>query len=178
MAGYTGAAFDQEAGEGKLGIREMWNKTFDVNVSGAYVVTDVFMPLLLQSADPRLLFLTSGLSSLSRTSEKFYPLSEPPPAGWPKKVPRSSIAYRSVKAGLNMLMVNLNFYLTEDRVKVWAVSPGFLATGLLGVGAEALRQAGAGDPSVGGNFIKDIVEGKRDADVGKVVYNDGTNQPW
>ena len=173
---YAGASFDLEANEGKMGIREMWNKTFDVNVTGAYVMTDAFMPLLLRSADPRLLFVTSGLSSLSRTSEHYYPLTAPPLAGWPKRLPHT--AYRSVKTGLNMLMVNLNYYLTEDHVKVWAVSPGFLATGLMGVGPEALRQMGAGDPPIGGIFIKDVVEGKRDADVGKVVYNDGTNQPW
>jgi hypothetical protein len=28
---------------------------------------------------------------------------------------------------------------------------------------------GALDPSEGGNFIKDVVEGKRDGDVGKVI---------
>jgi hypothetical protein len=30
---------------------------------------------------------------------------------------------------------------------------------------------------VGGGFIKDVVEGKRDADVGKVINKDGV-QPW
>jgi hypothetical protein len=36
---------------------------------------------------------------------------------------------------------------------------------------------GARDPSEGGNFIKGVVEGKRDQDVGKVVWANG-NQPW
>ena len=171
-----GAAYNVDGGV--RSIRDMFNKTFDVNVSGAYVVTHVFMPLLLRSADPRLLFLTSGLSSLSRTSEQFYPIAAPPPAGWPKPVPIGTTAYRSTKTALNMLMVNLNFFLTEDRVKVWSISPGFLATGLMGVGADALRKRGSGEPAVGGNFIKDVVEGKRDADAGKVVFNDGSNQPW
>lgn len=30
-------------------------------------------------------------------------------------------------------------------------------------------QIGAGDPSLGGAFIKDVIEGKRDEDVGKVI---------
>ena len=177
MGWITGAAYGAPGSELRS-IREMWNKTFDVNVSGAYVVTHVFMPLLLRSTDPRLLFLTSGLSSLGGTSQRFYPISSPPPAGWPKPVSIETTAYRSTKTALNMLMVNLNFFLTEDRVKVWSISPGFLATGLMGVGADVLRQRGAGEPAIGGNFVKDVVEGKRDADVGKVVYNDGSNQPW
>ena len=37
---------------------------------------------------------------------------------------------------------------------------------------------GALDPAIGGNFIKDVVEGKRDNDVGKVIRNDGQLQPW
>jgi hypothetical protein len=36
---------------------------------------------------------------------------------------------------------------------------------------------GAIDPAIGGNFVKDVVEGKRDQDVGKVVLRDGV-QPW
>ena len=36
---------------------------------------------------------------------------------------------------------------------------------------------GARDPSVGGNFIKDVVEGKRDSDQGKVIREDVV-QPW
>jgi hypothetical protein len=36
---------------------------------------------------------------------------------------------------------------------------------------------GAIDPAIGGNFVKDVVEGKRDGDVGKVIRKDGV-QPW
>ncbi|RYP15404.1 hypothetical protein DL765_005740 [Monosporascus sp. GIB2] len=164
--------------EGTLTTREAWNKTFDVNVTGAYLVTASFMPLLLKSTDSRLIFVTSGLSSLTRTSEKFYPIPNPPPAGWPKQLPLDTTCYRSTKTALNMLMLNLQFLLTNDRVKIWCVSPGFLATGLAGLSPEELKKRGAGDASIGGRFIKDVVEGQRDADVGKVVFNDGTVQPW
>lgn len=50
-----------------------------------------------------------------------------------------------------------------------AISPGFLATGLGGAGAETLRSMGAGDPSVGGEFIRDVIEGRRDADEGLAI---------
>lgn len=63
-----------------------------------------------------------------------------------------------------------------DGVKVWAISPGYLATGL--GGDQARNKAnGALDPAIGGNFIKDVVEGLRDGDVGKVVNREGI-QPW
>lgn len=77
---------------------------------------------------------------------------------------------------MNMMMREWARVLTEDGVKVWCISPGFLATGL-GAGPEANKEMGAGDPAVGGNFIKDVVEGKRDQDVGKVIRS-GSIQPW
>lgn len=66
--------------------------------------------------------------------------------------------------------------LAEDGVKVWCISPGFLATGL-GGNPEMLKKMGAGDPVVAGLFVRSVLEGKRDADVGKVVNRDGV-QPW
>lgn len=79
-------------------------------------------------------------------------------------------------------MLNLNCNrewhrtLKQDGVKVWAISPGYLATGL-GRGVDSNKSAGAGDPTLGGDFIKDVLEGKRDADVGKVILRSGV-QAW
>lgn len=67
--------------------------------------------------------------------------------------------------------------LRNDGVKVFAISPGFLATGLNGIGAEKLKALGALDPSEGGKFTRDVIEGKRDEDAGKVVRAGGV-QPW
>jgi len=186
----AGGAYEGEARKGLYTMREAWNKNFDVNVSGTVVMTQTFMPLLLNSrsgsrasASPaRLLFITSGLSSLTRYSEQPYPAPQPP-AGegkWPKgELDRFSdmMAYRSSKTALNMVMLNFAWQLTHDNVKVFAISPGFLATSLGGM-TEALKQRGAGHPSVGGRFIKDVVEGKRDAEAGKIVHSDGTVQGW
>lgn len=49
-------------------------------------------------------------------------------------------AYRSSKTGLNMLMREWVRILRNDGVKVWCLSPGFLATGLGGAGPEALKK--------------------------------------
>lgn len=69
---------------------------------------------------------------------------------------------------MNMMMKEWYRILKEDGVKVHCISPGYLATGL-GPGQEFNKKAGAEDPSVGGNFILGVVEGKRDEDVGKVI---------
>lgn len=75
-----------------------------------------------------------------------------------------------------MVMLGWHWILQNDGVKTWCISPGFLATGL-GGDAELLKKMGAGDPSIGGQFIKDVIEGQRDADVGKVINRAGI-QPW
>lgn len=61
-------------------------------------------------------------------------------------------------------------------MKVWAISPGFLATNL-GGDPEAAKKMGALDPGVAGPFICGVLEGQRDDDVGKVISRDGV-QPW
>lgn len=66
--------------------------------------------------------------------------------------------------------------LKNDGVKVWSLSPGFLATAL-GGSAEANKKNGGGDPTVAGGFVRDVLEGTRDADVGKVILREGV-QPW
>lgn len=76
-----------------------------------------------------------------------------------------------------MLMLEWQRFLKEDGVKVFCISPGFLATNLGGMGPEKLRAMGAGNPSLGGILIRDVVEGKRDADAGKVVNAAGV-QAW
>lgn len=153
-----------------------------MNVSGAHVMTHVFAPLLLASpasTPPRLLFLTSGLASLQQTAAAPFPGAKGPPdaKGWPKPPQLFGAAgYRASKAGLNLMMLTWHWALHADGVKTFSVSPGFLATSLGGDPA-ALKARGGGDPALGGELIRDIVEGKRDADAGKVVNSAGL-QPF
>ncbi|KAI9688048.1 MAG: hypothetical protein M1822_001553 [Bathelium mastoideum] len=168
---------DTQIQQGKLSTRAGWNAGYDVNVAGTQVMTQTFIPLLLASSTPRLMFITSGLSTLAGAANPSYPRYTNPPAGWPKPAGATYIAYRSSKAALNMLMLDWHRILKNDGVKVWSISPGMLATGLGGVGADTLRQMGALEPHVGGEFIRDVVEGERDADSGKVIKKDGI-QPW
>ena len=142
-----------------------------MNVAGTHVMTATFMPLLLKSADPRLIFV-AGLSSMTKVYEGPYFPTPPLPAGWPKKVDFETIGYRCSKTALNMLMIDWRFKLQADGVKVWAVGPGMLATDL-GNMREKAKEMGAKDPSIGGQLIRTVVEGERDDDVGKLIGKDG-----
>lgn len=73
----------------------------------------------------------------------------------------------------------LDFFrlLKPDGVKVCCVSPGALLTDL-GGNREILKKMGAEDPALGGEFIKDIVEGKRDDNDGKILRRDIVTQAW
>lgn len=56
--------------------------------------------------------------------------------------------------------------LGNDRVKVFVIDPGRLATGLEGEEAEDARKSAAEDPVVGGRFVRSVIEGERDGDQG------------
>ncbi|KAJ5433525.1 uncharacterized protein N7458_012681 [Penicillium daleae] len=170
----AGATFDIEYIRGKTSLRECFTKSYNVNVAGTHVLTATFMPLLLKSSDPRLIFVT-GLSHINQAGEKYFP-TPPLPAGWPKKLDFETIGYRCSKTALNMLMLDWNHKLQADGVKVWCVGPGMLVTNLGGV-PELAVQMGAKHPSIGGQLLKKVVEGERDDSVGKIVVAAGVN-PW
>lgn len=140
---------------------ELLRKTFETNVFGVAVVTDSFLHLLRKSTDPRLIHITSGLGStaLKSSGRNFPPF----------------YAYSISKAALNMMTLS-HIDQFKGEIKVMALSPGFVATNL-GGDVEAMRQAGAGDPSDTGRFIMSVIEGKRDADSNKMVTEDGS-YPW
>lgn len=156
-------------------MREALNKDWDVNVTGAHLLTQALVSNLLKSSRPYLIFMTSGTCSLVETESDQLWFNKSAPAGWPK--PPSIIRYRSCKTGLNMVLRDWHRLLKNDGVTVFAINPGFLATGLEGSGLQKLKEMGAGDPALGGLFIKDVIEGKRDEDAGKAITRDGV-QPW
>lgn len=156
--------------------RDMWNQSWNINTVGTQIMTSTFVPLLLKSDNPRLLFVTSGTSTLAGTENMALFVNKYPPKGWPKAKDPGVPAYRSSKTGMNMMMREWHRLLHEDGVKVWSISPGYLATGL-GGSQETNKAMGAGDPSVAGHFIRSVLEGSRDGDVGKVILRDGV-QGW
>ncbi|QDS72341.1 hypothetical protein FKW77_007929 [Venturia effusa] len=174
----AGASFDSAFQSGQITtLRETWNKSWDVNVSGTNVLTHTLAPLLLQAPNPRLLFITSGTANLTDHDNQALAVNRSPEKGWPKSPAISVPAYRSAKTGLNMLMREWYRTLKNDGVKTWAISPGLLATGLGGNGEEFMKKMGAGDPADGAALIREVVEGKYDEDTGKIVGRAGI-QSW
>ncbi|KAJ4003769.1 hypothetical protein NW752_011194 [Fusarium irregulare] len=176
-AGANFESFRENDGADPLTARLLFNRTYNVNVASTQVFTATFIPLLLSSPSPRIIFLTSDLSTLHGAHDSFLSkVSGSIPKGWPKSGIPTAVAYRSAKTALNMVMLSWYHLLKDEGVRVWSVSPGFLATGL-GGNPELLKKAGAGDPKTGGDLILKVVEGEKDADVGKVVGQNGI-QEW
>ena len=134
-------------------------------------MTWTFLPLLLQSSDPRLIFV-SGLGTFGNCAKGDFPLPPNLNLGWPKKMDFETVGYRCTKTALNMLMLDYHYKLKGDGVKVWCVGPGFLLTDL-GDARDLAVVMNAGHPSLGGKMLKSVVEGERDADTGKYVVKDG-----
>ncbi|KAK0760496.1 hypothetical protein N5P37_006690 [Trichoderma harzianum] len=176
IANKWGVAFDVLIGTDATNARSVFNDTYNINVSGTNMVTFVLASLLLRSPSPRLLFLTSGLSTMGGFTQSHIPVQSVE-LGWPKKDFATAQAYRCSKAAINMLMLIWNFTVKQDGVKTWAIAPGLLATSMVG-DPEVLKQRGAQPPSLGGDFIKTVIEGERDADIGKAIARDGVIQPW
>ncbi len=169
----AGATFDIQYVANKVSLRDCFSKAYDVNVIGANVMTYTFMSLLLKSFDSRLIFVV-GLSQIIVASQKYFPTS-PLPVGWSKKVDFETIGYRSSKTTLNMVMLDWNHKMKEDGVKVWGLGLDFLATNLGDI-KEKIAAMGDGHSNIGGRMIKDVVEGQRDGDVGKIVGKDSASK--
>lgn len=160
----------------KLPEREIFNRSYDVNVTGAHLLTTALAGSLIRSPNPRLLFISSSLGSLALTEDSSSWSNQAPTAGWPKAPHATFAGYNNTKAAVNLLMRFWERELRNDGVKVRAVAPGFLATGLLG-SPDVARQMGAIEPNKGAEVVVNVVEGKSDSDVGKHIGPDGII-PW
>ena len=136
---------------------------FSTNVTGAMLVSEAFVPLLLKSARPYLIQISSGLGSLALAAD---PQSGYYPVPWDE--------YRMSKAALNMLTIQMHKRLQGQNVRVYAYCPGLVRSGLRGTSEHAISAGGtAGDPMESGMGLWEIVRGNRDADAGKFVNKDG-----
>jgi NAD(P)-dependent dehydrogenase (short-subunit alcohol dehydrogenase family) len=130
-------------------------------------MTSTFLSLIRKSHDGRVIFITSGLYSLTITQD----LSDP-------RNLEGFTVYRSTKCTLNMLMLQWRWELKSDGIKVWAVAPRFMATNV-GHDEEGRKKLGAQNPSVAGKTICGVIEGKSDFDMGKLVRDyDSLILPW
>jgi len=96
---------------------EMMRQTFDTNVFGPVRVLHAFLPLLLRSANPVVVNVSSGLGSLNR-------VATPGTAAYAYR----GVAYPASKAALNMITVQ--YAKAYPAMRINAVEPGFTRTDL------------------------------------------------
>jgi len=94
-------------------------RTFRVNFLGTVAVTQAMLPLMRRAASARIVNVSSGLGSLTKSGD---------PA-W-AHVAAKFLGYAASKAALNMLTVQLAWELRDTSIKVSSVDPGYTATDL------------------------------------------------
>ena len=82
-------------GNGDPHIKTRFQACMETNVTGPAMVAAAFRPLLFKSQKPYSIYVSSGVGSLSRSSEP-YPNQKPP----------NPDAYHASKAALNMIAVS------------------------------------------------------------------------
>ncbi|KAJ5193430.1 hypothetical protein N7449_009572 [Penicillium cf. viridicatum] len=121
------------------------------------------------SPNPYSIYLSSGVGSLALASD---------PTSKVFRGPSNGEAYRASKSALNMIMLQDWAESRDTPLKVFAVCPGFVRSNLRGTSEEERSGWGhASDPSISGNTILSILEGRRDADVGRLIHKD-SSFPW
>lgn len=150
-------------------VKTRFQLCMDTNVVGPAVVAAAFRPLLLKSQKPYSIYVSSGVGSMGRSSD---------PTSMTYRSLSNGEAYRASKAALNMVALQESIEFSETALKVFAVDPGFVRSNLRGQSEEARSGWGkAGSAERSGEFIRSVIQGDRDADVGKFVHNTGV-YPW
>ena len=152
-------------------LKTRLQKTFEVNVIGAALVAVAFRPLLLKSPKAYSIYMSSGAGSITRASQ-----AKPGPSPAMRLI--SNESYPASKAAINMIAVKEAMNFGPQGLKVFAACPGFVVSNLRGTSEEERTGwGGAGDPMVSGQLMLSIIQGERDADVGRNVHKDGVH-PW
>jgi NAD(P)-dependent dehydrogenase (short-subunit alcohol dehydrogenase family) len=98
---------------------EVLRRTYETNVFGPVAVTRAKLPLLRQSPAGRIVNMSSGLGSLTLTSNPAWEFAD-----------RNLLAYNSSKTALNAMTVQFAKELRDTPIKVNAADPGYTATDL------------------------------------------------
>jgi len=107
---------------------DLMRRTFETNVFGTVRVLHAFLPLLLRSAAPVVVNVSSGLASLTRLTT---------PGGRSYAYP--GVAYPASKAAVNMITVQ--YAKAFPTMRINAVEPGFTSTDLNGnTGAQTVEE--------------------------------------
>jgi NAD(P)-dependent dehydrogenase (short-subunit alcohol dehydrogenase family) len=111
---------------------ELLERTYATNVYAVVAVTNALLPLIRRAAAGRIVNVSSGLGSLSLTSDPKNPYAQFP-----------LLAYNSSKSALNAITVSYANELRGTPVKVNAADPGYCATDLNGHAGPRTPEQGA-----------------------------------
>lgn len=109
----AGIQADDKHEPGKDSLRDRMFECYNVNVFGAMQTFETFAPLLENSENPRVVFISSSLGSFTAQGAMgSYPI------------------YRSSKSAINMLVMTYAHKYRQKGWKINACCPGFVATDL------------------------------------------------
>ena len=122
-------------GAGSASLRENWNTVLATNVTGYACTTEAFIPLLRKAEKPRLLFMSSGLASITCALDPKFPfhgLGDKPHIK----------PYIVSKSADNMLGALYAIQLGKEGFKVNLIDPGHRQTNLNGHNSMAQEASG------------------------------------
>lgn len=159
-AGITGG-FPQSALEASV---DQFKTTYDTNVFGVVRVTQAFIDLLRQSAEPRIVNVSSSQGSLTLAADPNH-----------KYYHHKGSVYQSSKSALNMYTIALAYELRDTPFKVNMVDPGFTKT-------DFNNHRGTGTVEEAGTRITKYAMIGQDGPTGKFVSEEfnpeSGNVPW
>jgi NAD(P)-dependent dehydrogenase (short-subunit alcohol dehydrogenase family) len=149
-----------------LSFKEKLDQVLTTNVTGPAIVSHAFQPLLFKSKNAYSIYVSSGLASLDQAADVKS-----------RRYHSGHTVYRLSKTALNMWALQEFKELGKKGVKVVTFCPGLVRSNLRGRGEDMISAGGnATDPSVSGENLLKIVEGKRDNDIGGFLHKDGVYQ--
>jgi NAD(P)-dependent dehydrogenase (short-subunit alcohol dehydrogenase family) len=137
---------------------DIFRRTFETNFFNIVALTQTLVPLVKRSDAGRIVFLSSGLSSLTQHND-------PTSAFYHYKAP----AYDISKTALNGYVVHLAYELKDTAIKVNAADPGSVVTDMNAQG-ELKVEVGAKTPV-------DLATLPADGYTGKLIHL-GEELPW
>jgi NAD(P)-dependent dehydrogenase (short-subunit alcohol dehydrogenase family) len=132
---------------------ESWAKVLDANTMGPMRVAEAFVDHVARSERKLIVTLTSGMGSLADNSSG------------------GSVAYRSSKAAVNMVMRSLAIDLAPRGMTCVVVNPGWVQTDMGGPNATLT-------PAESVSRLRRLIEGLGPAQTGKFFNHDGREYAW
>jgi NAD(P)-dependent dehydrogenase (short-subunit alcohol dehydrogenase family) len=130
-----------------------WAQVLDVNTMGPLRVIEAFVDNVARSERKLVVTITSGMGSLADNTSG------------------GSIAYRSSKAAVNMVMRSAAIDLARRGISCVLVNPGWVRTDMGGAGATI-------SPKESVTALRRLIETLGPAQSGKFFNYDGREYPW